>query len=141
MGYVEECVLCRIAAGKAPAVLVHEGENALAVMDLFPASTGHVLVLPKGHFEDVFSLPEDIGAEIMKIAISVSAAIRSSLSPAGLNLIQANGRIAGQTILHFHLHVVPRYPDDGIIVKFGHGTKAADEADLRRTAAAIRDAM
>jgi histidine triad (HIT) family protein len=107
-------------------------------MDLYPATPGHVLVLPKQHIEDVYSMPNDIGARIMTMAIAVAKAIKEQLRPTGLKLIQANGESSGQTINHFHLHLVPRYQNDAVILKFGHGMIKANMKELERIGSTIR---
>jgi histidine triad (HIT) family protein len=134
----EGCTLCGIANHKIPAAIIHEDDDIIAILDLFPATTGHALILPKSHIEDIYSLPEGVGGKIMAAAIRLSTSIRSTLAPQGLNLIQANGTAAGQTIRHFHLHLVPRYDRDGVSLQFGHGMAAEDAGELNGVAALIR---
>jgi histidine triad (HIT) family protein len=110
-------------------------------MDLFPATPGHVLVFPKQHIEDIFSLPEDLASRIMVTATRIAKVIKQRLSPAGLNLIQSNDLAAGQTIPHFHLHIVPRYKDDQVVLRFGHGSAPARTEELERTALMIRSGL
>lgn len=136
-----ECPFCRIVSGELPAIIVSENKDMMAIMDLFPATLGHVLVIPKQHFENIYSLPEEIGASIMTTALKVARALKNQLQPVGLNLIQANGIAAGQTIGHFHLHLVPRYEHDAVILEFGHGAVQADTADLQRLASKIKSGM
>ena len=132
------CPLCKIVRRELPAVIVAENKDVLAIMDLYPASAGHVLILPREHIENIYSIPDDTGSQIMTMTIAVSKAISGQLQPAGLNLIQANGAAAGQTINHFHLHLVPRYKNDTVILKFGHGSIPGDSAELERIALNIR---
>lgn len=110
----------------------------LALMDLYPAARGHLLILPKEHVKDIFAISETLGANIMEVTVRLARALRDTLAPAGLNLIQANGVAAGQTIGHFHLHLVPRYHGDEVTLEFGHGGDAATLSDLRHVAALIR---
>lgn len=133
------CPLCKIAKRELPAAIITENKDLLAIMDLYPATAGHILILPKEHIENIYSLPDEIGSKIMTMAISIARAITRQLKPAGLNLIQANGTAAGQTINHFHLHLVPRYEDDGVILKFGHSSIPGKTSELERIAAKIRD--
>jgi histidine triad (HIT) family protein len=138
---VDDCTLCAIAQHRIRAAVVHEDADVIAIMDLFPASKGHVLVLPKEHIEDLYSLPDDMGGRILETAIHISKAIRATLKPKGLNLIQANGAAAGQTIQHFHLHIVPRYENDGVTLNFGHGAIAAGIEDLKVVALSISQSL
>ncbi len=135
------CPLCKIAEGKLPAAIITEDKDVLAIMDLYPATAGHILVLPRKHIPNIYLMPDDVGTHIMTMAITVARAIIKQLQPAGLNLIQANGAAAGQTINHFHLHLVPRYEDDGVILKFGHGSVQGNTAELEQIASKIRNVL
>ena len=132
------CPLCKIVKRELPATIVAELKDAMAIMDLYPATAGHILIFPREHIENIYSMPDEIGSQIMTLAISIARAITRQLKPAGLNLIQANGTAAGQTINHFHLHLVPRYEEDGVILKFGHGSIPGETSQLERIAAKIR---
>jgi histidine triad (HIT) family protein len=122
-------------------VVVHEDKEILAIMDLYPATPGHILVLPKQHIEDIYAMSADMGARIMVTAIAVAKAIRQQLHPSGLNLIQANAVDAGQTIPHFHLHIVPRYQDDPVTLRFGHGSTPEAIRELERIASLLRSGL
>jgi len=137
----ESCPFCRIARHEQTAEVLREDDEVMALLDLYPATAGHVLVIPKQHIEDIYSLPADLGAKLMVAALGIAGAIRRQLSPDGLNLVQANGPAGGQTIPHFHLHVLPRYENDLVRLQFGHGDTPAPEADLRRIASLIRSAL
>ncbi len=109
----EECIFCRIVRGEVPASIVHEDEHVLAFMDAHPVNAGHVLVIPKSHAAYLSELEPDMGGEVFKAAMKVSAAVRrSSILCNAVNLILADGRDAGQEILHVHLHVIPRFKGD-----------------------------
>jgi len=112
----KSCPFCKMVRHQIHAVVVYEDDEILAVMDLFPATPGHVLVLPKQHIENIYSLREDLASRIMMTATRIAKAIKQQLSPDGLNLIQSNKLAAGQAIPHFHLHVVPRYKDDQVVL-------------------------
>lgn len=108
------CLFCRLVAGEIPSARVYEDDLTLAFMDIGQVTPGHVLVASKRHATDLFELtPEEAGA-VMQTAQKVALAVREAFQPTGLTLLQANGADGGQTVFHFHLHVVPRYPDDGI---------------------------
>jgi len=138
---LEICPFCKIAKRKLRAVVVYEDNDILAIMDLYPATPGHVLVLPKQHIENIYSLPADLAARIMVTATELAKAIKQQLSPDGLNLIQSNELAAGQTIPHFHLHIVPRYKGDSVALQFGHGTIPGDARELERIASIVRAAL
>ena len=137
----KDCLFCKMVRGELPAIKVFEDAEVFSIMDLYPATPGHILVLTKQHIENIYTLPESLGAHIMKVAIKISKAVKSYLSPDGLNLIQANEPAAWQTIPHFHLHIVPRYKNDTVILKFGHGRQPADQNELKQMADKVSSAM
>jgi histidine triad (HIT) family protein len=137
----DDCPFCRIGRHELDYVAVLEDGDILAVMDLYPATPGHVLVLPKKHIETIYDMPEDLGARIMTTAMLVAMGIKEKLSPDGLNLIQSNQAAAGQTIPHFHLHIVPRYASDPVILQFGHGSRPERVGELDRIASLIRSEL
>ncbi len=103
------CVFCRIVSGDAPAERVFEDDLTLAFMDVSPASDGHVLVIPKAHRADVFTLEQPHADAVWRSTMRVAGAVRRALRPEGMNLHQSNGRVANQHVFHFHFHVIPRY--------------------------------
>jgi histidine triad (HIT) family protein len=137
----KDCPFCRMVRGELHPITVYEDTEVLSIMDLYPATPGHMLVLPKQHIENIYILPPDLGAHIMRIAIKISQAVKSQLAPNGLNLIQANELAAGQTIPHFHLHIVPRYKNDKVILKFGHGSSPSKKDELEFLAYKVRSAF
>ncbi len=110
---MENCIFCKIANGEIPSNTIYEDDNFRVILDNGPATKGHALVLPKEHYSDLFELPEDVAAGAMKVAKKVAATMKEKLSCDGLNLVQNNGECAGQSVMHFHLHVIPRYRNDG----------------------------
>jgi histidine triad (HIT) family protein len=134
-----DCIFCAIVSRDAPAQIVDEDERTLSFMDINPATDGHALVIPKRHADNIHDIDPDDVAAVMRAAQRLADRIRTSLEPAGINLIQANGRAAFQTVFHFHLHVVPRYAGDAIKMPWiptpGDAGKIAELADrLRATA-------
>lgn len=111
---MSDCVFCKIVARQIPATVVHEDEHVLAFMDIGQVNPGHVLVAVKKHADDVFALDEVQAAAVFRAAARVSRAIRDAFSPQGLSIYQANGKVAGQTVFHFHLHLLPRHEGDGM---------------------------
>ena len=137
----KNCPFCKMVRHERQAMIVYEDDDILAIMDLYPATPGHVLVLPKQHIENIYSLREDLASRIMVAATKIAKAIKQQLSPEGLNLIQSNELAAGQTIPHFHLHVVPRYKGDRVMLRFGHGSVPGKTNELEHTASMIRSGL
>ena len=109
-----QCIFCRLVTGEIPSAKVYEDELTIAFMDLGQVTPGHVLVASKRHAATLFELtPEEAGA-VMQTAQKVALAVQAAFDPPGLTLLQANGALGGQTVGHFHLHVVPRHEGDGI---------------------------
>ena len=109
----DDCIFCRLAGGDIPTNTIYEDDGYRVILDNGPATRGHALILPKDHYQDLYELPEDTAAGAMKLAKKVAARMKEVLHCDGLNLVQNNGAAAGQTVLHFHLHVIPRYENDG----------------------------
>ncbi len=137
----KNCHFCRMGRNEQDHVAVFEDGKVLAVMDLFPATPGHVLVLPKQHIKTLYEMPPDLGACLMTTAIKVAKVIKEKLSPDGLNLIQSNETAAGQTVPHFHLHLVPRYQGDPVRLKFGHGNAPQRVQELERIAFLLKSGL
>ncbi len=128
------CIFCAIVSGKAPAFRVAEDEASLAFLDLFPVSDGHTLVIPKDHAENVFEMQDGPMRATAALARRVARAIRAELAPAGLAVYQANGEAAGQTVWHYHQHLIPRRMGEAMSF---HGRAQGDEAQLRAIATRI----
>lgn len=107
------CIFCKIANGEIPSKTLYEDERFRVILDLGPATKGHALVLPKAHYADLYELPEELAGEAMKLAQKMAVKMTEKLKCEGFNLIQNNGDMAGQTVFHFHMHMIPRYQADG----------------------------
>ena len=107
------CVFCAIRDGRLPAITLAEDERAFAVLDINPIHDGHTLVIPRAHAETIFEIAEEDVVATMRLARRVAAGIRKALRPHGLNLLQNNGPAAFQSVPHFHVHLIPRWDDDG----------------------------
>ncbi len=123
----ENCIFCKIANGEIPAATLYEGEEFRVILDLGPASRGHALILPKNHFVDLLDLDDRVSSQVLALAAKVGAAMKKSLGCAGFNLVQNNGEAAGQTVFHFHMHVIPRYEDGPSMVSWEPGTCSGEE--------------
>ena len=130
----QDCIFCRIARREAPAHIGYENKRTLAFLDINPMTRGHTLVIPKRHYRDLFAIPEEELQAVVLTAQRVAQALRRGLGAEGINLLQSNGALAGQVIYHFHLHIVPRYPDDGL--RFSRG--GYRETDFEGVAQRIR---
>jgi histidine triad (HIT) family protein len=113
---MSDCVFCGIVEGSIPSTKVHEDDRTVAIMDINPATDGHLLVLPKRHARDIFALMEEDGVAVWRTVQRMAGVIDAALSPAGLTVIQANRPASWQTVFHFHVHLIPRYPDDPLVL-------------------------
>ena len=128
------CIFCKIANGEIPSRTIYENDLFRVILDNGPATEGHALVLPKDHYANLFEIPADTAAAAMKTAQTVAAMLKEKLHADGLNLVQNNGETAGQTVHHFHMHIIPRYKGDGqnILWKPGHPSDQELDAVLGR---------
>lgn len=109
----DNCIFCKIANGEIPSKTIYEDKDFRVILDLSPATKGHALILPKTHAANLYELPEDVAGKVLPVAKTVASNMKEKLNCAGLNLVQNNGEVAGQTVMHFHMHVIPRYENDG----------------------------
>lgn len=135
----DNCIFCKIASGVIPSTTVYEDEDFRAILDLGPAAEGHTLILPKEHFDDVTELPEALAAKVLPVAAKIGMAMKAGLRCAGFNLVQNNGETAGQTVMHFHLHVIPRYEGGPEIASWTPGETTPEV--MKETAEKIRVAL
>lgn len=122
----DDCIFCKLANGIIPTNSLYEDDSLKVIFDAGPASKGHVLILPKEHFDNVYSLDDDTAAHVFQTAVKVAGALKDGLNLEGLNIVQNNGEIAGQTVFHFHMHLIPRYKGDTVNVGWKPGE--ADDA-------------
>lgn len=125
----ENCIFCKIANGEIPSRTVYENEHFRVILDNGPATKGHALVLPKDHYADLFEIPAETAAEAMQTAKTVAELLREKLGADGLNVVQNNGEVAGQTVKHFHIHLIPRYHGDGQHILWKPGNPSDQELD------------
>jgi len=135
----DDCIFCKIANGEIPATEICENEGFRVILDLGPASKGHALVLPKEHYCDITELREKAAGEAFSLAGKVGKAMKQGLGAAGFNIVQNNGTAAGQTVFHFHIHVIPRCEGGPEMVAWTPGKAEAEE--LKATAESIRKAL
>ena len=125
----DNCIFCKIANGEIPSRTVYEDADFRAILDLGPATEGHTLILPKEHAANLYELPDELAAKVLPVAKKVAALLKDRLGCAGLNLVQNNGELAGQTVMHFHLHLIPRYENDGQTILWKPTEPGAEELD------------
>ena len=113
-----DCIFCKIVAGEIPCFKVYEDEETLAFMDINPVSAGHALVVPKDHSPNIFEAPDKWLAATVLATAKVARAVERTVGPEGINVVQANGPGAAQSVMHLHLHVIARAADDGLIMNW-----------------------
>jgi histidine triad (HIT) family protein len=133
-----DCIFCQIASGEGPAARIAENEHALAFLDLFPTTEGHTLVVPKRHYEDLFGSDDETLAAVHQLSRRVACALRKALGPDGLMVFQLNGAAAGQTVFHYHAHLLPRQAGSELRL---HGRQRADARELAALAERIAAAL
>lgn len=109
----DDCIFCKIAAGEIPSKTLYEDEMFRVILDLGPATRGHALIIPKEHFADLYELPEEWCEKAFVLAKRMAGQMTEKLDCDGFNLVQNNREAAGQTVPHFHIHMIPRYQNDG----------------------------
>ena len=133
----DDCIFCKIANGEIPSATVYEDSVCRVILDVNPANRGHALIIPKEHYDDIYSMDADTAAKIFTIATEVAKAQKAELNPDGLNILQNNGEAAGQTVFHFHMHLIPRYQNakNNDILMWSHENFSDEEM------AQIRDSL
>ena len=132
----DDCIFCKIANGEIQSATVYEDSVCRVILDVNPANKGHALIIPKEHFDDIYSRDAETAAKIFTIATEVAKAQKAELNPDGLNILQNNGEAAGQTVFHFHMHLVPRYIKDNVTMTWIPGK--ADTEELSTLSKALR---
>ena len=123
----DDCIFCKIANGEIPSATVYEDSICRVILDVNPANKGHALIIPKEHFDNIYSMDAETAAKIFTIATEVAKAQKAELNPDGLNILQNNGEAAGQTVFHFHMHLVPRYIKDNVTMTWIPGKADTEE--------------
>ncbi len=115
---MDNCIFCKIIGGDIPSATIYEDDEFKAVLDRFPSNIGHVLILPKKHYANIFEIDEETAGRLFKLAVRIAKNMKEVLGLEAMNLVQNNGTLAGQTVHHFHLHLIPRYEGDTVSVKW-----------------------
>ena len=109
----DDCIFCKLANGVIPTNSIYEDDDFNVILDAAPATRGHALILPKEHADNLYELPDETAGKVLVLAKKLAKKMSEKLGCDGLNLVQNNGAVAGQTVFHFHMHLIPRYKEDG----------------------------
>ncbi len=126
---MDNCIFCKIANGEIPSATLYEDDDFRVILDLGPASKGHALILPKVHTANIYELPDELAAKAMILAKKMATKMTDALKCDGFNLVQNNGEIAGQTVFHFHMHLIPRYQGDNVKLGWTPGTLTDEDKE------------
>ena len=125
----EDCIFCKIANGQISSKTLYEDEYFRVILDLGPATEGHALILPKDHAANLFELSEEVASKALLVAQKMAVRMKEKLGCDGVNLVQNNGEAAGQTVAHFHIHVIPRYVNDGQNINWVPGSPTQEDLE------------
>lgn len=125
----DSCIFCKIANGEIPSKALYEDKDFKVILDLGPATKGHALILPKEHADNLYELPDDMATKTLVLAKKMAIKMTEKLKCDGFNLVQNNGETAGQTVMHFHMHLIPRYDNDGQKIAWVPGTPTQEELE------------
>ena len=123
----DDCIFCKLANGVFPTNKIYEDEDFAVILDLGPAAKGHALILPKEHYANIYEIPEELLAKAARLAKRMAAHMTEKLSCDGFNIVQNNGEVAGQTVFHFHIHLIPRYKNDNQKIGWKPGKPSEEE--------------
>lgn len=133
---MDNCIFCKIANGEIPAATLYEDEDFRVILDLGPASKGHALILPKVHAANIYEISDELAAKAFVLAKKMATKMTEALGCDGFNIVQNNGETAGQTVFHFHMHLIPRYQGDGVALGWKPGS--LDDAQKEEILSKVR---
>ena len=131
-----DCIFCSIVSGDIPAIKVYEDDETLSFMDINPGNPGHLLVIPKRHYRNIFDIPAETAGKIMEVGAKLASVIKDVLNPDGLNLFQSSEAAAFQSVFHFHLHLLPRWEGDSLLLPWT--PKPGDMDEISEVAARLQ---
>ena len=126
---MSDCIFCKIIAGEIPSATIYENDEFKVILDRFPSGEGHALILPKNHVPNVFEIAPAQAGRAYALAAKLARAMKEVLGFTDMNILQNNGPIAGQTVFHFHIHLIPRYEGDGHILSWNPGSPSQEELE------------
>jgi histidine triad (HIT) family protein len=132
----QDCIFCKIISGEIPSATIYENSKFKVIMDIAPANKGHVLILPKEHFDNIYDIDTATAGQLFELAALVARALKTVLDCDGMNILQNNGTVAGQTVFHFHMHIIPRY--EGDTVSMGWKELSYGDGEMEQLREAIR---
>ena len=135
----QDCIFCRIISGEIPSTTIYENSKFKVIMDIAPANKGNVLILPKEHYDNIYDIDTATAGELFELAVMTARALKSVLDCDGMNILQNNGTVAGQTVFHFHMHIIPRY--EGDTVNIGWKELSYEDGEMEQLREAIRKEM
>ncbi|MGN1266313.1 MAG: HIT family protein [Dorea sp.] len=125
----ENCIFCKLANGDIPTATLYEDDDFRVILDAGPASKGHALILPKEHYANLYELDDELAAKVLVLAKKMITKLTDILGCDGYNIVQNNGETAGQTVFHFHLHMIPRYKDDNVGLSWNPGELTEEDKE------------
>lgn len=125
----DDCIFCKLANGDIPTATLYEDDDFRVILDAGPAAKGHALILPKEHYANLYELDDELAAKVMVLTKKMITKLTDILGCDGYNIVQNNGEAAGQTVFHFHLHMIPRYKDDEVGLGWKMGTLSEEDKE------------
>lgn len=125
----DNCIFCKLANGEIPTNSIYEDDDFKVILDASPATKGHSLIIPKEHYKDIYEIDEELAGKAFKLAKKLTISMTDKLGCDGFNIIQNNKEVAGQTVFHFHMHLIPRYKDGKSILTWGHEEFTPEEME------------
>ena len=135
-----DCIFCKIIDGEIPSYKIYEDENVLAFLDITQGTKGHTLVIPKKHVKNVYELDEDIATKVFKVVPKIANALKKAFNPIGLNIVNNNDQPL-QSVFHFHIHLIPRYENDGMILSTENNYGKFDQEHFDNLVQLIKDKL
>lgn len=135
---MEDCIFCKIVKGELPSFKLYEDSEIVSFLTIAPINEGHALVVPKEHYKDLFDTPKELLEKIISKSQKISNAIKQTTGCSGINIVQNNGKSAGQEIMHYHMHLIPRHEDDGL--EQWHGKEKTPD-EIKTVAEKIKSAL
>ena len=117
----DNCIFCKLANGDIPTATLYEDEDFRVILDASPAAKGHALIIPKEHYANLYELDDELASKVLVLAKKMITKLTDILGCDGYNIVQNNGEAAGQTVFHFHMHLIPRHKDDGVVLGWKMG--------------------
>lgn len=125
----DNCIFCKLANGDIPTNSIYEDDDFKVILDASPATKGHSLIIPKSHYKDIYEIEEELAGKAFKLAKKLTISMTDKLGCEGFNILQNNKEVAGQTVFHFHMHLIPRYKEGKSILTWGHEEFTPEEME------------